>query len=148
MIFLGSDNAGTPLKEAIIKYFEENSIEFKDLSSSNDNLNSDYVVVGKSVAIEVAKENNNIGILCCGTGLGMSIVANKISGIRATVCDNEYSAKMSRKHNDANILCLGGRIIAPEFAIELLKIFLSTEFEGGRHKVRVDKISEIDGSIK
>ncbi len=148
MIFIGCDRAGTVLKEAIMSYLDENSIKFEDLSLSPEDTRNDYVMVGKAVATKVSENSkDHIGILCCGTGLGMSMVANKISGIRAAVCDNEYSVAMSRKHNDANILCLGGRIIAPEFAIELVKIFLSTDFEGGRHKTRVDEISTIDGSI-
>jgi ribose 5-phosphate isomerase B len=107
----------------------------------------DYPDFASKVAEAVSKGKTDRGIAICGTGIGMSIVANKYPGVRAALCHDSYTARMSRLHNDANILVLGGRVIGTEVAIELLKQWLATQFEGGRHQRRLDKISEIEKKV-
>jgi ribose 5-phosphate isomerase B len=104
----------------------------------------DYAPIGAKVAHFVAAGNAEKGILCCGTGIGMSIAANKVKGIRAAVCDNAYCAEITRHHNNANILCLGGRVINEEQAVQFTKLFLNTPFDGGRHQRRIDEIAAIE----
>lgn len=104
----------------------------------------DYAPIAAKVAHSIADGKAEKGILCCGTGIGMSIAANKVDGVRASVCDNDYCTEMTRRHNNANVLCLGGRVINEEKAVELAKIFLNTEFEGGRHQRRLDEITAIE----
>ncbi len=143
MIAIGSDHGGFALKEAIKNYFEKNNIEYKDFgTNSTDSVN--YPIYAEKVANAVASEKFEKGILCCGTGIGISIAANKVKGIRAALCTNEFCAEMTRRHNDANILCMGGRVIDEETAVRLTKIFLSTPFDGGRHLERINQITEIE----
>ncbi len=146
MIFIGSDHGGFDLKNEIIDFLKnELKEEVKDLGCySKDSV--DYPDIAKNVCDEVLK-NNAIGILICGTGIGISIAANKITGIRCALCGNEYSAMMAKRHNNANVLALGGRVIGPELAKNIVKTFLQSEFEGGRHQKRIDKITILD-SIK
>ncbi len=142
-IAIGSDHGGYHLKEHIKKYLEENDYEIKDFGTHS--LESvDYPDFAQVVAEAVAAGEYDKGILICGTGLGISIAANKVKGIRATVVNDCYSAKMSRAHNNANILALGGRVVGPDLATEITKIWLETPFEGGRHQRRIDKISDIE----
>lgn len=144
MIILGSDHAGFDLKEYIKEYLKKLKIEYEDYGTySSDSV--DYPDIALKVAKKVA--NKNKGILICGTGIGMSIVANKIKGVRAALCHNEYEAEMSRAHNDSNILVLGGRILSPELAKKIVKKWLDTKFEGNRHKRRLDKIKEIEKGL-
>ncbi len=138
MIYIGSDHGGYELRQHIISYLEDEDVEYLDVGTHSKD-SCDYPDYAKMVAEKVA-QNNACGILICGTGIGMSIAANKIDGIRAALCWDEYTAEMARKHNDANILCLGGRVLEKEMALRIVDIFLNTEFEGGRHKRRVDKI--------
>lgn len=146
MIALGCDHGGINLKTEIIKYLTENNIEFEDYGCYSTE-SVDYPEFAFKVANAVASEKAEKGILCCGTGIGISIAANKVKGIRAAVCTNEFMAEMTRRHNNANIICMGGRIITPEKSVELVKIFLNTEFEGGRHEKRVNMISDIENNI-
>lgn len=138
-IAIGADHGGFKLKEKIIKYLKDENIEFKDFGTFDEEA-CNYPDVAKKVASEVSKDTFDRGILVCGTGIGMSIVANKQKGIRAALCSDLFSAQASRGHNDSNILCLGQRVISDELALEIVDIWLKSEFEGGRHKIRVDLI--------
>ena len=144
MIVIGCDHAGYPLKVEIVKYLTENGIDFVDVGCNGESC--DYPIIAKSLCDKVTEDiSNNTGILVCGTGVGMSICANKIKGIRACVCSDYFSAKYTRIHNDANVLCLGARVIGVGTAIELVDVFLNTQFEkGGRHQRRVDLISKFE----
>lgn len=143
MIALGADHGGFRLKEAIIEYLKKNGIEYRDYGCFSEE-SVDYAVYAKKVADAVASGEADKGILCCGTGIGISIAANKVKGIRAAVVTNEFCAEMTRRHNDANILAMGGRVISPETAVKLTDIFLNTEFEGGRHERRIAQITKIE----
>lgn len=142
-IAIGSDHAGLNLKKVIIKHLEEKSIEVKDFGTYTSD-RCDYPDFGEKVAEEVAKGNYQLGILVCGTGIGISISANKVPGIRAAVCSDTFSAHACRQHNDANILAMGERIVGAGLAIDIVDSFLNAKFEEGRHKGRVDKIHDIE----
>ena len=142
-IAIGCDHGGFELKEAIRKYLEENGYEYKDFGSYEGEP-CDYPAIGISVGECVASKECELGILVCGTGLGISMAASKVKGIRAACCSDYYSAKYTRLHNDANILALGGRVLAAGLALEIVEIFLTTECEGGRHQRRIDMISEYE----
>ncbi|MBQ2347947.1 MAG: ribose 5-phosphate isomerase B, partial [Clostridia bacterium] len=131
------------LKEAIIEYLKEKNVEYTDYGCYSEE-SVDYAVYAKQVADAVVSGKAEKGILCCGTGIGISIAANKVKGIRAAVVTNEFCAEMTRRHNDANILAMGGRVIDPQTAVKLADIFLNTEFEGGRHQRRIDQITKIE----
>ena len=147
MIALGSDHAGFPLKEEIRAYLDSKGIAYKDYGTySSDSVN--YALFGAKVGKAVAAGECDKGILCCGTGIGISIAANKVPGVRAACCSDYFSAKYTRLHNDANVLCMGGRVVGPGLATELVEVFLHTEFEGGRHQRRVDMIMEIEEEKK
>ena len=146
MILIGSDHGGFDLKEKIKKFLIGEKVEFEDIGTKI-NESVDYPDYGIKVARAVSEGKAERGILVCGTGIGMSIVTNKFAKIRATLCSDTYSAKMSREHNDSNILILGGRIIEDEKALEIVKIWLETPFEGGRHKRRLDKIDELEKKL-
>jgi ribose 5-phosphate isomerase B len=135
-IIIGSDHAGFNLKTAVIKHLKETGISVED-AGCNSEESCDYPEYGKKVAGRVA-EGDGLGILICGTGIGMSIAANKISGVRAALCNNEYTARMSRMHNNANILVLGSRVIGEGTAYSIIDAWLNTDFEGGRHQKRID----------
>lgn len=138
-IAIGSDHAGFTLKEKIVQYLKEKNIEVKDFGTYDEN-SCDYPDYAKSVAQNVASGGFNKGILVCGSGIGVSITANKVKGIRAALCWNLSTAASSRSHNDANILCLAQRQTEEKLALEMVDVWLNTEFEGGRHQTRVDKI--------
>ena len=138
-IFISSDHAGFKLKELIKLYLNKKKIIFTDLGPLNDN-KVDYPDYAHKVAKKVKTNNKHIGILVCGSGMGMNIVANKHNNIRAVQCFNSKSTKLSRLHNDANIITLGSRLLSKKNAINCVSIFLSTKFEGGRHKKRIKKI--------
>ncbi|HHY46648.1 MAG TPA: ribose 5-phosphate isomerase B [Firmicutes bacterium] len=144
-VAIGSDHAGFHLKEEIKAFLSGKGIEFKDFGCHSPE-SVDYPDIGKAVATGVAAGGFDRGILVCGTGIGMSIVANKVPGIRAALCHDEFSARASRQHNDANVLTLGARVIGPGLAIEIVSVFLSTGFEGGRHARRVAKIEGPGGA--
>ncbi len=145
-IALGSDHAGWSLKEEIKKYLSFNRIDFKDFGSYNKEP-CDYPDYTIKVCEAVLSGNFERGVLICGTGIGMSITANKIRGIYAALCDNTYTAYLARRKNNTNVLVLPGNIIAPALATEILKIWLETEFEGGRHEKRINKIKEIESRL-
>ena len=143
MIAIGSDHAGLPLKEEIIRHLKEKGVEVKDYGTyTSDSVNySDY---GKKVALSVHSGECDKGIVICGTGIGISIAANKVKGIRASLCTNSYMAKMTRMHNDSNVLALGQRVIGVGVALDIVDTWLNTDFEGGRHQRRIDKIKDIE----
>ena len=143
MIALGCDHGGYELKQEIIKYLEENHIEYQDFGCDSTD-STDYPIYAKRVAIAIQNGDCEKGILVCGTGIGISMAANKIKGIRAALCSDYFSAKYTRLHNDANILAMGGRVVGPGLAIEMVALFLDTEFEGGRHQRRIDLVSQIE----
>jgi ribose 5-phosphate isomerase B len=142
-IAVGSDHAGLSLKKVIISHLEQRGLEFKDFGTYTED-SCDYPDYAEKVAVNVRDKNFDFGILVCGTGIGISIAANKVEGIRAAVCADTFSAHASREHNDANILALGERVVGPGLAIDIVDIFLSSKFEGGRHQKRVDKITAIE----
>jgi ribose 5-phosphate isomerase B len=142
LIAVASDHAGYPLKQQIIEYLESKGYRYKDFGSTEER--SDYPVYGERAAKAVASGECCCGLLFCGTGVGISITANKVRGIRCACCSDAYSAEFSRLHNDVNMLALGARVVGPGLAIKLVEIFLTTEFEGGRHKDRVDLIMDLD----
>jgi ribose 5-phosphate isomerase B len=143
-IYLASDHAAFLLKETIKKYLLDNHHTVEDMGpESNDPVS--WVEYGAKAAEKIS-ENPDIskGILLCGSGLGMSIVANKFKHVRAALCNDLYTAEMSRKHNNANVLNMGARVIAPELALRIVEKWLSTEFEGNRHQVRLDQLKETE----
>ena len=142
-IALGSDHGGFQLKETIRAWLLENGYEVDD-KGTYDEQSCDYPDYGKAVALAVAGGQVDRGILVCGTGIGISIAANKVNGIRATVCGDTYSAKLTRQHNDANVLSIGQRVTGPGLAVDIVEIWLNTEFEGGRHAARLEKIAQIE----
>lgn len=142
MIAIGCDHAAVNLKKAVIQYLEEKNISYQNFGSDGESC--DYPDVAQQVAETIVSGKAEKGILLCGTGVGMSMAANKVKGIRAAVCNDCFSTRYTRKHNDANILCMGERVIGTGLALELVEIFLETEFEGGRHERRVQKITELE----
>jgi len=143
MIALGSDHAGYALKEVIKKYLEEKGIPYKDFGTFSER-SVDYPDYALKVAEAVASGECTEGILICGTGIGMSITANKVPGIRAAHVEDVFSARAAKEHNNANILCMGGRVTGPGLAIMMVEEWLNATFQGGRHQKRIDKISEIE----
>lgn len=143
MLALGSDHGGFELKKEIIKYLEEKNIPYKDFGCYDPKA-IDYADIAYPVAKAVANGEFEKGILCCGTGIGISMAANKVRGIRAACCSDCFSAKYTRVHNDANILCMGGRVVGAGLAVMMAELFIETEFEGGRHQERIDKIAKIE----
>lgn len=143
-IGIGSDHGGFELKEEIKKYLAGEGIDFVDFgTNSSDSV--DYPDYGKTVADAVVGKEVDRGIVICGTGIGISIAANKVKGIRCALCSDSYSARMSREHNNANILALGARVLGLGLALDIVSTWIKTEFEGGRHEIRVNKISDIEG---
>ncbi len=142
-IAIGSDHAGFELKEEIKTYLKELGGHEVIDHGTYDTRSVDYPDFGIKVARSVAKKEVDRGILICGTGIGMSIVAGRFKGVRAALCQDLYTARMSREHNDANILIMGGRVVGKGLAREMVKIWLSTEFEGGRHSKRLEKIEKL-----
>lgn len=140
MIAIGADHAGVFMKNDLKKFIEDMGYEVKDFGTFTDE-SCDYPVYAKAVSEAVARGDFEKGILVCGTGIGMSMAANKVKGIRAAVCTDPKSTEFTRRHNDANVLCLGARIIDEETAENLVKIFLTTEFEGGKHLKRISMFS-------
>lgn len=141
---IGSDHGGFHLKEDIKQYLAEKGIEFHDFGThSTDSV--DYPDISRAVAEAVVQGKCDRGIIICGTGIGVSIAANKVKGIRAALCHDPYSAQMSREHNDANVLTMGERVIGFGLARAVVEKWLATEFSGGRHARRVGKISDLEG---
>ena len=142
-VALGFDHAGVKVKRQIIKYLEENGFEYEDFGTYDEN-SCNYAEYGVKVAEAVAEKRADRGVLVCGTGIGMSIVANKVPGIRCAHCHDTFSAKATRMHNDANVLAMGERVIGVGVMLEILDAFLHTDFEGGRHIARIAKITETE----
>lgn len=145
MIAIGCDHGGFILKNMLVDHLKEKGYDIIDCGSY-DGGPVDYPDIAKKVCAAVREGEAEKGILVCGTGIGMSIAANKHKGIRAAVCSEHFSARYTRLHNDTNVLCLGARVIGGGLACELVDIFLNTPFEGGRHQTRVDKITEIENN--
>ena len=143
MILIGSDHGGLNLKTALKHYLAERKIGVQDVGTDSEQ-SVDYPVYGLKVAEMVASGQAELGILVCGTGIGMSIAANKVPGIRAALVTDPFMARMSKEHNNANILVLGGRILDESKACELVGAWLDASFEGGRHQGRLDLIAEIE----
>ena len=142
MIALGCDHGGYELKQEIIKYLEENNIEYKDFGCDSTD-STDYPIYAKRVAIAIQNGDCEKGILICGTGIGISIAANKIKGVRAALCHDVFSAKATREHNDANMLAMGARVVGPGLALMIVDTFLNTEFSNAeRHQKRIDMLEE------
>ncbi len=135
-VAIGSDHAGFPLKEAIKAFLIGAGRKVEDVGTHSET-STDYPLYAKKVSRLVQRGDVERGILVCGTGIGMSITANKFRGIRAALCTDEYTARMSRRHNNANILCLGSRVVGVDLALSIVKAWLSEEFEGGRHLERL-----------
>ena len=142
-VALGSDHGGFTLKEEIKKYLEEKGIEYKDFGTYSTD-SCDYPDIALPVAKAVQKGEYDRGILICGTGIGIGIAANKVPGIRAALCHDTFSARASREHNNANILTMGERVIGRGLALDIVDVWLNTEFAGGRHQRCVDKIHELE----
>ena len=147
MMAIASDHGGFDLKESVISYLLNKGIKIDDLGPVNKD-SVDYPDYGIKLAEAILEKEIERGILICGTGVGMSIVVNRFPGIRGTLCADIYTAKMCREHNDSNILILGGRVIEKELAVEIVEIWLTTKFLGGRHKRRLDKINDVNVTIK
>lgn len=147
MFVIACDHGGIELKDAISSYLSERGIVVKDLGTVSPE-SVDYPDFGEKVARSVSTGEADQGILVCGTGIGMSIVANKFPGVRAALVTDDFTAQMSREHNDANVLVMGGRVLTPEQACKMVGIWLDTPFEGGRHQRRLDKIAEIEDQLR
>lgn len=143
MIAIGSDHGGYALKCELVKHLTEQGVELLDCGCGGETV--DYPDIAEAVCAKVTGGECEKAILICGTGIGISMSANKIKGIRAALCTDEYMAKFTRLHNDANVLCMGGRVVGGGLACNIADVFLSTEFEGGRHAVRVDKMMKLEG---
>ena len=143
-IGLGCDHGGYNLKIEIIKYLQDKGIECLDYGTNNDLDSVDYPIFGEKVANAVASKEVDYGIVCCGTGIGISLAANKVPGIRCAVVSDTFSAKMSKAHNNANMLSLGERVIGRGLALEIVETWINTQFEGDRHSRRVDMINNIE----
>ena len=138
-VIIGSDHAGYQMKEKVVAHLLKRGIEVEDVGT-HDEESVDYTDFGKKVASKVSDASFDLGILMCGTGLGMSMVANRFPGVRAALANDLFSAIMSRRHNDSNILVMGGRLIGDTLALQLVDTWLDTPFEGGRHQRRLEKM--------
>ncbi len=145
-IAIGSDHAGFPVKETIRKYLEAAGYAVDDQGTSSEE-SVDYPDFGKAVGELVASKQADLGIAVCGSGIGISIAANKVPGIRAALAHDVVTARLAREHNDANVLALGGRVVTAEVAVEMVQTFLTTTYLGGRHQRRLDKIAQIERSM-
>lgn len=142
-VVIGCDHGGYELKLPILAYLSEEGYRVIDVGcDSTDSV--DYPLYADKLCKVIADNDADIGILICGTGIGMSIAANKHAGIRAACCENTFSARMTRAHNDANVLCLGARVIGPGLAVDMVELFLNTDFLGGRHEKRVAMLNALD----
>ena len=142
-IAIGCDHGGFELKEAVRGYLEERQIPYEDFGAYNTD-SVDYAPIAAKAARAVAAGQADFGVLVCSTGIGISMAANKVKGIRAALCTNEFCAEMTRRHNNANILCMGGLAVSEETGLEIVDAFLHFEFEGDRHQRRIDQIAQIE----
>jgi ribose 5-phosphate isomerase B len=143
MLALGCDHGGFNLMRDVIGYLDEKELTYKNFGTFSEE-SCDYPAIAETVSRSVASGECDSGVLICGTGIGMSMAANKVAGIRAALCSDSYSAEMTRRHNDANILVLGGRVIGAGLALSILEKFLATPFDGGRHARRVAMFGELE----
>ena len=143
MIALANDHAGIALKDEIKKLLDKRGLEYKDFGT-NTEASVDYPIYGEAAGKAVASGECDRGIIICGTGIGISIAANKVPGVRAALCTDCFCAEMTRRHNNANILALGARVVGAGLALKIVETFLDTEFEGGRHERRVDILTAIE----
>lgn len=143
MIAIACDHAGIDLKPAVIEVLEELGLAYQDLGTY-DHTSVDYPVYGERAARAVASGQCEKGILLCGTGVGIGMAASKVQGIRCVTCSEPYSARMSRQHNDANMLSMGARVVGSELAKDIVRVWLTTDFEGERHARRVDMLKRLD----
>lgn len=144
MIAIGCDHGGINLKETIKSFLTEKGLEYKDFGTNNAE-SCDYPDYAAAVCNAVVGGECDKGILVCGTGIGMSMAANKVKGIRAAHVTDTYSARMTKEHNNANVICLGERITGVDLALEIVNAYLEAEFQGGRHQRRIDKVMELEG---
>ena len=142
-VIIGSDHAGYTLKQEVIAHLKEQGLDVTDVGTDSTE-SCDFPVFAEALCHQIQDGTFSLGILICGTGIGMSMVANKCRGIRAACCSETYSARLTRMHNDANVLCFGARVVGSGTALDMVDAFLSTEFLGGRHQRRVDMISDVD----
>ena len=142
-IAIGADHGAFELKEAVKAHLDEKNIEYCDYGCFSKE-SVDYPKYAYLAASAVASKECDFGIICCTTGLGVSMAANKVKGVRAAVCTNEMLAEMTRRHNNANVICMGQNVVSKELAMKMIDFFLSTEFEGGRHQRRVDLLTDIE----
>ena len=142
-IYIGCDHAALHMKNDIIGHLNDKGYNVEDLGPYTPE-SVDYPEYAEKVGVAVTSDKGSLGILICGTGIGMSLAANKVKGVRAAACSEVYSAKLTRQHNDANVLCLGARVIGIETAKMMVDAFVETEFEGGRHQRRVDLITALE----
>lgn len=147
MIFIGSDHGGLEMKEELVKVLASRHQPVKDCGTTNGE-SVDYPDFAEKVAGAVSRGEAELGILVCGTGIGMSIVANKFPGVRAALATDEFMAQMAKEHNNANILVLGGRVLSVELATKMVNVWLDTAYEGGRHQLRLDKISQVEAAVR
>jgi ribose 5-phosphate isomerase B len=146
-IALGADHAGFHTKEIIRGYLEGQGYTVNDVGTWSEE-SVDYPDYARKVGDEVAQGQAQVGVLVCGTGIGMAIAANKVAGVRAATAHDAMTARLAREHNDANVLTLGGRVVDSDQALEIVREFLGTQFAGGRHQRRIDKVTEIDRARK
>lgn len=146
-LIIGSDHAGFELKEFLKAFLRARNIEVVDWGVAEETA-ADYPDIGQAVAEKISRQEFARGILICGTGIGMSIVANRFPGVRAALCHDLYTARLSREHNDANLLVLGGRLLGKGLAQEILRVWLESEFQGGHHQRRIAKINTLDQEIR
>lgn len=146
-IAVGCDHVGLLLKPEIIRHLESKGIEVVDKGANNAE-RTDYPIYGKTVAESVSSGEVDLGILICGSGIGISITANKVTGIRAVVCSEPYSAKLSREHNNTNILAFGSRVVGSELAKMIVDEWLNAKFEGERHQTRIDMITALENEVR
>ena len=147
MIFIGSDHGGLEMKEELVKVLASRNQPVNDCGTTNGE-SVDYPDFAEKVAGAVSRGEAELGILVCGTGIGMSIVANKFPGVRAALATDEFMAQMAKEHNNANILVLGGRVLSVELATKMVNVWLDTAYEGGRHQLRLDKISQVEAAVR
>lgn len=144
MLAIGSDHGGFELKQAVMKHLAERGVEYRDYGTYSSE-SCDYPDFGEAVGRAVASGECERGIVICGTGIGISIAANKVRGVRCALCGDCYSAEMTRRHNDANILAMGARVLGEGLALKIVDTFLDTGFDGGRHTRRIEKLAAIEG---
>ena len=142
-IVIGADHGGYILKNAIVDHLKTGGHEVEDCGTHNSD-SVDYPHFAKAVTAAVKEEKAELGILICGSGIGMSMAANKVHGIRAALCFNAYMGRMTRAHNNANVLCLGERVLGSGTSLDIVDAFVNTEFEGGRHQRRIDLVTELE----